>query len=113
MKKALMLAVLFTAQLAQAKDYILVVKPQGPHQHGKTEVSNNGGQYTDTLTVIPSKTTESIRVLVSDIDGNLISWDAVPADMPNTYRMNTPTLPQGVILKVKDDEQTVYESYEQ
>ncbi len=108
MKKLMILAAIFMVQLAQAKDYVLVVKTQKPIRTGKTEIRENS----DTLEVTPDKGISIIHVEVSDAEGTPITQDIMPASIPSNYLITTPSLPTGSLLKIRDDNEVVFEKCE-
>lgn len=113
MKKNLfILAALFITQLAQAKDYVFVIKGYTPTNTGKTIVREENGSVTDTLVVTPARDTEFIYVTLKDASGNVIEsyWSAARFD--DCFTIISPTLPTGYILEVRDDKGMVYREEE-
>lgn len=113
MRKALFIfAALLIAQLAQAKDYVIVIRGSNAGQSPRTEVTPEINHQTDTLHVVPACDVTSIYVTLKDIDGNTIECYYSPAQVNDSFSIVTPALPKGYILEIADERGVVFAKYE-
>ena len=111
-KTIILLAALYAAQLAMAKDYVLVVKGNNNSVKSNIEVKsdNDGIGETETIAVNYGSDVTSITVSVKDIYGAVLFLDVIP--MTNgTYILTIPDYPNGIIIEVKDEKGCVCSFY--
>ena len=97
--------------LAHAGNHTIVVRGDVPVESGKTEVSVTDS-CSDTLVVTPALDVTYIEVTVKDAEGEVVQQNFIPATVPSTTNVNTPVLPDGCILEIRDDNGMVYSEYE-
>ena len=97
--------------LAHAGNHTIVVRGDVPVESGKTEVSVTDS-CSDTLVVTPALDVTYIEVNIKDSEGEILQQEVLPATVPSTTHVNTPVLPDGCILEIRDDNGMVYSEYE-
>lgn len=110
-KKLMLLLALCFAQMAQAKDYKLVIRNNGTSVKSNTEVKTDLEGETETIMVTPASDATVVTATVKDMNGTIVSQDAVPASVPDSYVLTTPNLPTGTILEIRDNKGIVYSNY--
>jgi hypothetical protein len=107
-KEFLLVAVLFTALLLQAKEVTVVLRGIKPNNPGHTEVTTKGTNFSDTLTVVPGKDVENIYITLRDGEGHVQEHYCVPAGWEDLLRVITPSFPDSYSLEIRDDQGVVY-----
>jgi hypothetical protein len=112
MKKNFFFAVLFTAQLAQAKDHTVVIKNTTPIEKSKSEVYVNEDGINDTITIVPSTETTAILVTITNHKGEIINEEVMPTCTNASIKIETPEdLSFGSIMEIRDEKGVVYREY--
>ena len=104
-KKWLMIAVLFTALLVQAREITIVVRGTHTSNTGSTEVIT---REPDTLSVIPGRGVENIYVTLRDSCGHVVEYYCVPATWEDCLSVVSPSLPNSYTLEIRDDRGVIY-----
>ena len=107
-KALLLFAVLLFSQLADAKEYKLVVRGKGQSSKGHTEVTVHGGAEGDSITVTPGATATSITVTLHDADGNVVSHDLLSTLGDELTLQTPPTSGGGCLMVIRDDNDVVF-----
>ena len=109
-KLSLFVVILLITQLLNAKDYKLVVRPTDKINKGHTEVkfNNDVNGEEETITIKPSSDITTITISVRDVNGMVLSQDAVPASDDGTYVLTIPEFSNGTVLEIKDNTGIVY-----
>lgn len=105
------MASLAIALIAQAKEYVIVLKGTSNTIKSNTEVTSKEG-CSDTLTVIPARNINEITISIRDVYGNVHQAYYMPATIDDRFSIITPTLPDGYMLEVKDDRGTIYTDFD-
>lgn len=108
--KMLLLTVLLGAQMALAKDYVIVIR-KPDLSIGHTEVTDEPGVLHDTLSVVPSNEATTIYVTLRNANGNVLQQDCLSALREDYINIISPSLPNGYFLEVRDDRGFIYEEY--
>lgn len=113
MKKVLfIIAAMFITQLAQAKDYVIVVKGTDIRVLGKTVVGAEKDSGIDTLIISPAKDVESIYINLRDNNGNIVESYCSSANYEDSFTILSSCLPNGYVLEIRDDKGMVYREEE-
>lgn len=106
-KALLLFVVLLISQLADAKEYKLVVRGKGQSSKGHTEVTVHGGADGDSITVTPGATATSITVTLHDALGNVVSHDLL-STLGDELTLQTPPTSGGCLMVIRDDNDVVF-----
>ncbi len=113
MKKGLFIfAAMLIALLAQAKEYVFVIRGHANTNTGSTVVTSDEGSQIDTLNVVPAVDVTSIYITLKDLKGNTIESYYSPAQCNDHFSIITPVLPNGYVLEVSDERGVVFVRYE-
>ncbi len=107
-KNIFVIAVLLTAMSVMAKDYKVVVRGTATNVKGKTEVTVDQSNGSDSIIVAPGLNVTDIQVTVSSVSGGIISHYLLPATGENELDINTPNQSDGCLIEVKDNTGIVY-----
>jgi len=64
------------------------------------------------LVVIPTIDVTNITVTVTDVDGEVVSEQVLPANMNINITVQTPSLPGGCLFEISDNKGVVYTEFE-
>ena len=114
MKKIfVLLVILLTVLSAQAKDHNVVIKGDFGQSGSHTEVFVEGDDGSaDTISVVPASDVTTICVVIKDVEGNVVERYNISAKLDNALIINSPLLPDGYILEIRDDKEIVYRTRE-
>lgn len=106
-KKFFIMAAILSAQLAQGKDYHVVVKNETTVPKGHTEVYDHEEEGSDTICVTPGDGVTTITVTLTDLDGNVIGHEVLFGD-GDCVEFSTPDGADCLFLEVRDNRGYVY-----
>lgn len=110
-KVFLLLTALLAAEIASAKDHVIVIKHNGTSVTSNTEVKTEGDADDETITITPDIDATTITVDIKDLSGATVSHAVVLASENAIYTISSPTLPNGYYLEVRDDKGWLYSTY--
>ena len=110
-RTSLLLSTMLIAQFLLAKDHVIVIKAGTPSNPQATEVKTDVEDGTETIMVTPASDATVVTATVKDLNGTIVSQNAVPASAIGAYTLSTPNLLSGTILEIRDDKGIVYTSY--
>ena len=109
-KKILFVAVLFVAMLLQAKNRTIVVRGySGGTIKTATEVTT---ESSDSIVITPGDGVTTIQVTVTDMEGEVISQNILPADESTTVDIDVPDESDACLIEVEDNTGIVYTGVE-
>ncbi|MBO5629267.1 MAG: hypothetical protein J5965_09375 [Aeriscardovia sp.] len=103
-RKLLIVFVLLSILAVQAREYSIVIKSSGTTVKGNTEVSLGP----DSIVVKPATDITVITVAVTDVNGEVLSEQVLPAQSDATVHVNTPSSSDGYTLELRDDNGLIY-----
>lgn len=103
-RKLLIVSVLLSILVVQARDYSIVIKSSGTTVKGNTEVS----LAPDSIVVKPATNIAAITVTVTDVTGEVLSEQVLPAQSNATVNVTTPPSSEGYTLELRDDTGLIY-----
>ena len=103
-RKLLIVFVLLSILAVQARDYSIVIKSSGTTVKGNTEVSLGP----DSIVVKPATDVTVITVTVTDVTGEVLSEQVLPAQSDATVNVTTPSSSEGYTLELRDDTGLIY-----
>lgn len=109
-KRFLVIAVLLSALIAQAKDITIVIRGVTPISGDHTEVSWQG-VGTDSLIVSPAINATSIYLSLKDLQGNVHQQCCLSAANYDILNFDPSTLPTGYMLEIADDRGFVFSTF--
>lgn len=107
-KKIVLLFSLFFSASLWAGDRIISVKGGTIPEVENTEVSINS----DSIVVKPATDITVITVAVTDVNGEVLSEQVLPAQSDATVHVNTPSSSDGYTLELRDDNGLIYSESE-
>ena len=87
-----------------ADNHTVVVRGNGPTLSGNTEVSVTQ----DSIVVKPAVGVSAITVTVTDVTGEVLSEQVLPAQSNATVNVTTPPPSEGYTLELRDDTGLIY-----
>lgn len=110
-RTSLLLSTMLIAQFLLAKDHVIVIKAGTPSNPQATEVKTDVEDGTETIMVTPASDATVVTATVKDLNGTIVSQNAVPTSVPDSYVLTTPNLPTGTILEIRDNKGIIYSNY--
>ena len=110
MKKKLLIAICaFTTMTVLAKDHVVIVKKSSStNVKGKSEVTVDQTNESDSIKVNPGFGITDIQVTVKSLEGTIISKQVIPVDGNSVTEFTTPDIYNDSMIEVMDNTGIIY-----
>lgn len=111
-KKILLMTAVLSVMFIQAKDHVVVVRPEPNSTKGATEVKIEQQLDGDSIIIAPGNGVTGVQITVTSTLGTPVSQCFLSADDPIPMNMTTPNLPEGCVIEISDNNGVVYSDVE-